>query len=126
MPFRGPGMHEAPPINQPLIPKQPPAINPRMQEDLDIRNDQFLHGKAERLAELQEYDSPIRTNERAQRIKKLMEKFAKDDARRKRIPGIDNLVPKGMDPFAPNIQGPPAPMGPPPVPPGRNPFGPKQ
>tara|TARA_R110000764_G_C10899044_1_gene371226 strand:- start:391 stop:750 length:360 start_codon:yes stop_codon:yes gene_type:complete len=119
MPFRGPGIHESP-YGNPGAPNVTPAINPRMQEDLDIEYDQKLRDNAERFDKMQESWSPIRVNER---MEKLKERRAKRKAPK---PGIDNLVPKGMDPFVPMGPQGPVPMGPPPVPPGQNPFGPKQ
>lgn len=110
MPFRGHGPQETPPPPQPLGPgqnpfgPQPQIINPPgWAEDNAIKFDQELHSDAEMIAAMQQYNSPIMSNEREQR------RLARHARKAAPKPGKFNLVPPGRNPF-----GPPAPPVPPP------------
>jgi len=103
MPFRGPGPYEVP-VPPPGLKGWGPVPNPqRFAEDLDIERDQLEHRVAETIADSEQYDSPIMTNERKQR------RLARQARKAAPKPGEFNLVPPGRNPF-----GPPAPPVPPP------------
>ena len=100
MPFRGHGPQETPPPLPPPPPGQnpfgpaPQIINPpRWDEDREIALDQELHGDAEMIAAMQQYNSPIMTNEREQR------RLARQARKAAPKPGKFNLVRPAQNPF---------------------------
>ena len=114
MPFREHGPQETPPPPQPLGPGQNPfgpqpqiVTPPRWDEDREIALEQERLSDAERIAAMQQYDSPIMKNEREQR---RLDRKARRAAPK---PGEFNLVPPGRNVFpAPPVPPVPPPPGP--------------
>ena len=114
MPFREHGPQETPPTPSPLGPgqnpfgPQPQIINPpRWDEDDAIELDRELHSDAERKAAMQQYKSPIMSNEREQR------RLARQARKAAPKPGKFNLVPPGRNVFPGEGPAGPKPIQPP-------------
>tara|TARA_R110000751_G_scaffold185528_1_gene291992 strand:- start:45 stop:371 length:327 start_codon:yes stop_codon:yes gene_type:complete len=106
MPFRGHGPQETPaplpvppPGQNPFGPQPQIVTPPRWDEDREIELDQELHRDAERIAAMQQYNSPIMSNEREQR------RLARQARKAAPKPGKFNLVLPGKNVFP----GPPGP-----------------